>query len=208
MKAQLKRAMARVDAMTLRERVLIFVCVLAVLGGLAYVLFVLPLMSLQKQRAAQLDQRSAEMDAQRDRMQGGILEGRRAHATQLGADIARMQGDLDAVEREIAAFSESGAHGTALPEMLKRVVRRTDKVALVRVTSGSGEAGTAAPPGVAGSAGSGLDITLAGRYLDLMEYLATLEASLPQARWGSLRLNTETVPPQLSVRIVMSQGRP
>jgi hypothetical protein len=34
-----------------------------------------------------------------------------------------------------------------------------------------------------------------------MEYLAALEAALPQARWSALRLTAETVPPQLSVRI-------
>jgi MSHA biogenesis protein MshJ len=208
-KAQVARAIVRVDAMTRRERVMIFVCLLAVLGAITYLFFVLPLLNVQKQRAAQIDQSSAEMDMLRDRAQVGMLEARRSHATQLDADIARVQGEIDALERELAGISP-GTTGDAagMPAILRRVLVRTDKVALVRVSFAPPEAGAAPPPGVAGTSGSGLDITLAGRYLDLMDYLATLEAALPQARWGSLRLTSETVPAQVTVRILMPQGRP
>lgn len=208
MMAELKRSIARVDAMTLRERVLLFLCVLVVLGALTYVLFVMPLATAQKQRAAQIDQGSAQMEALRDQAQVGMLEGRRVRAAELGAEIASLQGEIDAIEREIATLSDGAGKAASLPAMLKRVVRRTDKVALVRVVSSSAEAGAAPPPGVAGVAGDGLDITLAGRYLDLMEYLAALEAAMPQAHWSSLRLTAETVPVQVVVRMVTPQGRP
>jgi len=207
-RAELKRVMVRVDAMTLRERVMLFVCVLVALGALTYVLFVMPLAAAQKQRAAQIDQSSAQMEALRDQAQVGMLEGRRTRAAQLQAETASLQGEIDATEREIAALSDGAGKAASLPAMLKRVVKRTDKVALVRVVSSSSEAGAAPQPGVAGVAGDGLDITLAGRYLDLMEYLAALEAAMPQAHWSSLRLTAETVPPQLIVRMVNPQGRP
>ena len=208
MKEQFARLTARVDAMTLRERFLIFICVLAVLGALTYLLFVMPLMQLQKQRTAQLDQGSAEMEGRLDQMQIGMLEGRRSRAAQLGTDIARVQGELEVIDREIAGLTDRTRDAAALPAMLKRVLRRTDKVALVRVMSASADAGTTAPPGTAGMSGNGLDITLAGGYLDLMEYLATLEAALPQARWSALRLTAETVPAQVAVRIVAPQVKP
>jgi hypothetical protein len=56
--------------------------------------------------------------------------------------------------------------------------------------------------------GGGLDITLAGGYLDLMEYLATLEAALPLARWSALRVSAETAPAQAAVRIVTPRSAP
>lgn len=208
MMAQWTRLSARVDAMTLRERFLVFVCVLAMLGGLTYLLFVMPLIQLQKQRAAQLDQGSANMQVRMDRLQVGMLEGRRSRAAQLGTDIAGLQGEVAAIEREISGLTGRTSDAAALPAMLRRVLRRTEKVALVRVSAASPDAGTTPPPGVAGMSGSGLDITLAGGYLDLMEYLATLEAALPQARWSSLRLTSETVPAQVAVRIAMPEVRP
>lgn len=208
MNAELKRAFARVDAMTMRERVLLFLCVLAVLGALTYVLSVMPLATAQRQRAAQIDQGSAQMEALRDQAQVGILEGRRSRAAQLNAEIASLQGEIDVLEGEVTALSDSAGKTASLPAMLKRVVKRTDKVALVRVVSSSSEGGAAQPPGVTGVAGNGLDITLAGRYLDLMEYLAALEAAMPQAHWSSLRLTAETAPVQVVVRMVAPQGGP
>jgi MSHA biogenesis protein MshJ len=206
MKGRVARLAERVDAMSVRERFLIFLCVLTALGALTWVLFVLPLGQLQKQRAAQLDQQSADMERRVGNMQVGILEGRRTRAAQLGADIARVQGEIDSVEREIAALSAGAGEAAALPGMLKRVLRNTDKVALVRATAASDE-GAAPPPGVAGLSGRGLDITLSGGYLDLMEYLAALEAALPQAQWSALRLTAETAPPQVAVRIAMPRGQ-
>ncbi len=123
MNAELKRAFARVDAMTMRERVLLFLCVLVVLGALAYVLFVMPLANAQKQRAAQIDQGSAQMEALRDQAQVGMLEGRRSRAAQMHAEIASLQGEIDAIEGEIAALSDGAGKAASLPAMLKRVVK-------------------------------------------------------------------------------------
>jgi len=200
--------MDRVDAMTLRERGLLFLCVLVVLGALTWVLAVMPLAAVQKQRAAQIDQVSAQMEALRDQTQVGILEGRRQRAAQLGADIARLQAQIDAIEGAADTAPGKGGEAASAAALLKRVVRRTEKVALVRVASSSAEPGGAPAAGTAGAPGSGLDITLAGRYLDLMEYLATLEAAMPQAHWSALRLTAETTPAQVVVRLAVPQGRP
>lgn len=208
MRAQVRQLMDRVDAMTLRERGLLFLCVLVVLGALTWVLAVMPLAAVQKQRATQIDQVSAQMEALRDKTQVGILEGRRQRAAQLNADIARLQAQIDAIEGEAVTAPGKGGEEASAAALLKRVLRRTEKVALVRVASSSAEPGSAPAKGTAGVAGSGLDITLAGRYLDLMEYLATLEAAMPQAHWSALRLTAETTPTQVVVRLAVPQGRP
>lgn len=201
MKAWWARVAGRVNAMTLRERFLLFFGCVAILGAITYVLFIAPLARLQQQRAKQFEMRSAGVEQQLGRIQLEILERRRSRAAEISGDMAKLQGEIDAVEREIAALSESASAAVAVPAMLRRVLRRTDKVALLRVTSAGADATGAAPAGAAITPGSGLDITLAGGYLDLMEYLATLEGALPLARWSALRFSAETVPAQVAVRV-------
>lgn len=208
MKAWWARLSGRVNAMTLRERFLLFLCGVAILGAVTYLLFIAPLARLQQQRAKQFEMRSAGVEQQLGRIQLEIFERRRARAAEIAADMARLQGEIDAVEHEIAQLSESASAAVAVPAILKRVLRRTDKVALLRVTSAGADASGAAAAGGTRAPGSGLDITLAGGYLDLMEYLGTLEAALPLARWSALRFSAETTPPQAAVRVASPRVGP
>ncbi len=205
MRASLNRFLARLNAMTLRERFLVFAVVVVVLGVLTHEAFIAPLTRLQRERAAQIDRSSAAMEVQRSRIESEIAERRRERVAELRAEVARMEEERAAVEQEIAAMSEGASDATALKAVLARVLERTGKVTLVRMSTT--EPSLAPPPGAgAAGAGGGLDITLGGGYLDLMEYLAALEVALPQARWSALRFTSETVPAQLTVRIATTRS--
>ena len=207
MSAWWARLAARVNALSLRERFLLFVVLVSLLGAATNLFFIAPLVSLQKARVAQIDRGSAASEEQLGRLQLDILARRQAVGAELAAKATSVQAEIDAVDREIAQLSQAGSEAAALPAMLKRVLRRSDKVALLRV---SPAADAAAAPGTAMASpqASGLDITLAGGYLDLMEYLASLEAALPLARWSALRVSAETAPPQAAVRIVTPRTAP
>lgn len=203
---QWKRLTARVNALTLRERFLLFAGVVAVLGAITEVLFISPLREQQKTLVAQIDKKSSDMEIRADEINLELLKRGRDRATLLNADILRVQADLDAVEREIAALSASGGDAVAMSAMLARVLQRSEKVGLVRIVQVGADVARAAPAASAGITRGGLDITLSGGYLDLMEYLAALEKALPRARWGALRLNADAVPAQVTVRIVTTAG--
>lgn len=196
----MKRLWDRVNALSVRERFLLFAALMGVLGALTDVLFIRPLTRLQAQRAEQIDKQSAAMDAQRNRLELELAERRRSRVAELQADTARVQAEVDAVEREIAELSAGGGSGEALRAVLTRVLRRTDKVALLRVATAQAAAAPAAAAGA--SAAVGLDITLGGGYLDLMEHLGAVEAALPHARWSALRFTADTSPPQVTVRMI------
>ncbi len=196
------RLAARVNAMTLRERFLLFACVTTVLGAITYALFIFPLIAQQKILVAQIDTKSSEMDMRNDETNMEILKRRREHVGELDASALKVQADLDSVEQEIAALSATSVDAVAISTMLRRVLRRSDKVGLVRVIQVGTELSAVAPSGAQVSARGGLDITLSGSYLDLLEYLALLEKELPQARWGTLALKAETMPVQLTVRVL------
>lgn len=207
MSAWWTRLSARVNALGLRERFLLFVVLVSLLGAATHLFFIAPLVSVQKARLAQIDSGSAASEEQLGRLQLDILARRRVLAGELNAKTSAVQSEIDGVDREIAELSLAASEAVAVPAMLRRVLRRSDKVALLRV---SPAADAAAAPGNAGAGGqaSGLDIKLAGGYLDLMEYLASLEAALPLARWSALRVSAETTPAQAAVRIVTPRAAP
>lgn len=196
----MKRLWDRVNALSQRERFLLFAALMGVLGALTDALFIRPLTRLQAQRAEQIEKQSAAMDAQRNRLERELAEHRRARVAELQAETARVQAEVDAVEREIAELSAGAGSGEALRAVLTRVLGRTDKVALLRVATA--QAAAAPASGAAASGAVGLDITLGGGYLDLMEHLGAVEAALPLARWSALRFTAETSPPQVTVRMI------
>ena len=130
----------------------------------------------------------------------------RENVKELNAGLLKVQDDISAVEKEIAMLSASGVDSVAVSAMLRRVLRRSEKVGLVRVVQVAPEMTPNASAPVQDTNRTGLDITLSGSYLDLMEYLASLEREMPQARWGAILLKADALPAQLTVRIVTSGG--
>lgn len=195
------RFAARINAMTMRERFLLFACVIAVLGAITQAFFISPLNDQQKVLVAEIDKKSSDMDIRRNETNLEIFQRNRDQIMELNSNTLKVQSDLASVEREIAALSTNGIDAGAIPTMLKRVLRRSDKVTLVRVVQVGTDFSAVVPAGTQAASRGGLDITLAGSYLDLMDYLALLEKELPQARWGTLVLKSDTMPLQVTVRI-------
>ena len=192
--AHWEKLVARVNAMKRRERLLLFATIVILLGAVTNQLFIAPLTRLQAQRAREIDTSSEAMEAQRVKLERSLAGSRRARMAELEGQIAAAQSEIEAADRAIASISASATDEAALSAVLTRSLAGTRKVALLRVSTAEAAAGAPA-------SGRGVDITLGGDYLDLMEYLAALEAALPQARWSALRLTAETTPVQVSVRI-------
>ncbi len=197
---------ARINAMSLRERFLIFACMVGVLVATTDFFFMSPLLAQQKILVAKLDTKSAAMDIHRDQINLEMRKRSREHANAINAGTVKIQVETAGVEKEISTLLIGGVDARAVPTVLARVLRRPDKVLLVRVVQVGAELGAAGTVGVGGVNRGGLDITLSGTYLDLMEYLASLEKALPNARWGAFWLRAESVPAQLTVRIVTAAG--
>ncbi len=194
----------RIDAMTLRERFLLFICVIGVLGAITDALFISPLLKQQKALVTLLDKKSSQMDIQREETALEMLRRGRDRAKELNIDLRKVQLDIDAVERDIGKVSASPAGSTSVSASLKQILRRSERVSLVRVVQAGSEPGAA----LVASAGARnvLEITLSGSYADLTDYLLALEKALPQARWSTFWLRAESVPLQLTIRIIMPPG--
>ena len=207
MKALWLRLASRVNSMTLRERFLLFICVVAVLGGVTHFLFISPLLEQQRVLVEKIDKKSSEMDMLRDETNMEMRKRSRDYTTDLSARALKAQADIDLVEQEIAALTIKGGASGEISTILKRVLRRSDKIALIRVVPVGTELSATPQVGARPMGRGGVDITLSGNYLDLMAYMAQLEKDLPQARWGALVLKAEPMPVQLTIRLLTTAAQ-
>jgi MSHA biogenesis protein MshJ len=204
MMAQIKRLFARINALNVRERFLLFAVSVSILGGATDFFFITPLMNQQKALVAQLDQKSTDMDVLREKVNTEVLQRNLGRAAELAAGMRETKAELDAIDAEVASLGAVSADPVAMSALLSRVLKRSDKVTLVRVVQANTDASppTPMPTGAMQPSRGAIDITLAGNYLDLLDYLAALEKSLPKSRWGAVRLKADAGMAQITVRIV------
>lgn len=207
MNAKLKALAARVNALSMRERFLLFAAAVGVLGAATDYFFISPLLAQQKALVAQLDKKSTDMDLIREKVDAEMMSRSVSRSSELKVAAAEVQRELDTVEREIADLNGNTAGATPVATLLNRVMQRSEKVAIVRVVQfGAGAQAASSPPTGMTTTRGGLEITLSGPYPDLMEHLAALERSLPQVRWAALNLKADTQPTQLTIRIITASG--
>ncbi len=202
MKAVLKQIAERIDAASLRERVLIF---LALTAGLVFVInaaLIEPLRSTQKRLAAEAAEGQAELQAAQGEIarmvQNAAIDpnaGSKARLTTLRTELA----ELDArIVKEQGRFTPPERMRAALDEMLQR----NKGLALVDFTSlpvaavGGGTAGG----GTLYRHGLGFPVT--GTYLELYDDLRPLGPMPTQLYWRRAELTVGEYP-VMSLKLVV-----
>jgi MSHA biogenesis protein MshJ len=221
MKRALLKLAATVDALTLRERVLLFATAAASIVFAAYFTSLGPVLRQQVVLRAQISQQQNNLtgldgeimqkvqDYQRDpdARNRKRVEEVNAESAQLGDSLRAMQKGLVAPER-MAPLIDTILRANG---RLQLVSMRTLAVSSLNEPPG-GEAGTDAQPelkpdaktGTAASpaapkAGSllyrhGIEIAVRGNYLDMIDYMIALESLPTQLFWGGARLDVEDYP--------------
>jgi MSHA biogenesis protein MshJ len=200
------RALAtRVDAANPRERVMMFASAAVALVAIVDTAVLSPAMTERRQIAQQAVGRARDIATLRTQL------------TSLDAGPespdARLRRQTDAARAELAALDQRIQSQLAarddiahLPAVLDRLLARHERLTLVRLstaapaaaapfdTSGRTDGGAArSTSNATASAAStviwqGVDISVAGRYADLVRWLAELESLMPGLRWGELRV--------------------
>jgi MSHA biogenesis protein MshJ len=200
---------ARIDVLTLRQRVGIFAACAAVVLYLVTMLAIDPLLREQARLRAQVSQQRAAMasidtdittlvDAfarDPDAANRQRLAKARDETRTLGDNLATMQKGLVAPEQ--------------IAPLLQSILRANGKLQLVSlatlpVTPVGGM--PAAAPAAAGSAPAvalaapgllyrhGVQVTVRGSYLDMVDYMAALESLPAQLFWGDATFSVEAYP--------------
>jgi MSHA biogenesis protein MshJ len=219
MKQRWLKLAARVDAMSQRERIMVFAGTAAALVFVAQMSVIGPLLRKQELLRSQVVQQqnniagiNAEItdklkaaEADPDAPARARLGETRAESARLGESLRAMQQGLVPPER-VAPLLESILRANG---RLKMVSVRTLPV---EPLSGIGErkgAGGALPEAAAvkGQARRellfrhGVEVTVRGSYLDMVDYMTALEALPTQLFWGKAQLEVEEYP---SVRLTLT----
>jgi MSHA biogenesis protein MshJ len=197
MKALLRRYAERVDNATLRERALIFLGCALVLVFTVNAALIDPLRARQKVLAAEngkLQQELATLQGGLQRLvQGGSQDIDSANRGRLAAAREELSRLNARVVEEQRRFTPPDRMRTVLAEIFEGNKRLTlvDLKTLPVVPLANAPTGAGGEPGMFRH---GIELTVTGSYLDLYEYLRTLERLPTQLYWGRADLASGEYP--------------
>jgi MSHA biogenesis protein MshJ len=205
----------RIDGLSLRERVLVFATAMALLLALLYTLLLDPQIAAQKRLASTVTQKQSEIKSLEAQITA-IATSRaadpdrplRERLTEVRKQLAEVETQIAAEERKFTAPEEMKS---VIEEMLARnravqlVAMKTlpaSTLAEARAQAGRAEAPKPAPkpqpeaatPGERLIYRHGMEVTVAGGYLDLLRYLRDLEHLRTQLYWSSLEIDATRYP--------------
>jgi MSHA biogenesis protein MshJ len=201
MKEQLGRLATRVDALTLRERVLLFAAIAAAYVFLMHFFGLGPMAAKQQQLRAQIVQ-------QQNKLEGIDNEiGDKVRAAQVDPDaptrerIAAVRAQLDALATSLRAMQNGLVPPERMAPLVEAILHANGRLQLVSLRTLPVEPveGRAKPQAATGAAAAllyrhGVEVTVRGNYLDMIGYMAALESMPTQLFWGAARLEAETWP--------------
>lgn len=204
---------ARIDALSLRERGMVFGATIAVLAFAGHTVVLAPQDAKQAALRTQIEQQqaaSAAIDAEiTARVEGSRIDPDAQSRTRLNT----MQQEMGQLGSELLALE----HGLVPPErmgpLVESILRANGRLKLVSMRTLPAEplaapgataatAAPAAPATPAPVAGGdvpllyrhGVEVTVRGNYLDMVDYMSTLDAMPTRMFWGRAQLDVETYP--------------
>ena len=190
MMKRMNAIMARVDAASLRERVLLFIAAAVVLAAIADSLFISPMAEKERKLRATIPGYQAELEAAETYIRN-MVNSRGADPD--AAARARHQVLLEQIGRidaQVAKEQERFTSPERMRSVLEDTLRATRGVQLVQLKSLPAEtiAEAAPAPGTTGGERTrvfrhGVELTVSGSYADLYAYLRHLER-MPRIYWG------------------------
>lgn len=194
----------RIDALSLRERVVLFAVLLVCCMVLADLLWLAPAQTRYKQLAQRLTAQDAELQKLREELKSSNADA--GPGKLVREELAQVKAGLDEINQEISRVPSAALDATPLSQVLVHFLRRHEGLTLVRTSTLPRE--TAAVKAAQGGLASaltrqGLELTVAGPYPELIRYVQTLERSLPALRWGAMKMSGDKQPTQLTLQVFL-----
>ncbi|MEM8514194.1 MSHA biogenesis protein MshJ [Massilia sp. MP_M2] len=220
-KQRARQLAARMDALSLRERGMVFGATVAVLVFAGHTLVLAPQDAQQAALRTQIDQQQAAIAAIDGEITARVEGSRIDPDAQSRSRLNTMQQEMGQLSSQLLALE----HGLVPPErmapLVEGILRANGRLKLVSMRTLPAEplaapgaapapaapaamaaAATAAGAGVAPAAGGdipllyrhGVEVTVRGNYLDMVDYMSTLDAMPTRMFWGRARLDVETYP--------------
>jgi len=192
-KEKLKHYVERVDNATLRERVLLFGAAALVLLYVVNLLLIQPLRDTQRRLGLEVGKSAQELRTVQTELQRLARERQadpEAQHRQRAVDLRSEIAALDArIQQEQRRFTTPQRMREVLREMFERDkrLRLVDLKTLPVTDLAAGQSGRRVFR-------HGIELTVAGSYLDLYAYLAALEQIPTQLYWGRVEMSVASYP--------------
>jgi len=205
---------ARIDARSLRERAILFLSIVAGCMALADVLWLAPAQGAYKQLTQRFEKQNTELQLVREALKTAAKPADKNPAVH--TEMAEVTGRLATVNQSIKDVAPEAVQGTPLAQALVHLLRRQAGLTLVRTSTVAPEAAASktAEMGGAGAAAAaaamavglrrqGVELTVSGAYTELTRYMQALETALPYVRWGVMKLESDKLPPELTLQLFL-----
>lgn len=199
-------AAAKLDRLSLRERVLIFAAVTFLLVSLLNMLLLAPLLAKQQAMSVQIAVQQNKMSASQAGIQSLLQLQREDEHSPLRNRIAELKAKIQEQNDYLQSRRERLVEPRQMAGLLEQVLKNNDKLQLVELKTlplsllveavADGKAPTAVND-TPQLYKHGVQITVRGNYLELMRYLAELERLPAQMFWGEISLKVAHHPDAL-----------
>lgn len=211
MKRYWELARTTIDALSFRERAIIFAATTFVLVALLNAILLDPLLSKKKSLSDQMQQPQGRMKEQQAALESLLQAKRDVAQSPLRLRATQLQQQLDEQDAFLKTRSDRLIDPARMSDLLRNVLSKNNQLQLVALKTlpASPLMDTAAEaagnksdqqPGNQEQSNQkkifkhGVQITVRGGYLDLMRYLTALESMPGQMFWGEINFAVEKYP--------------
>ena len=198
---------ARVDAMTLRERAMIFFATALVLIAIINTLLIDPVSTRQQKLSHQIVETQAKTSTLQKQTQALLMARSADPNAPLRARMAKLEADSAVTGQALQVIQSGLVAPQQMPVLLEDIMRRNHGLRLVALQTLPME-NLATTLDVAGPKLAsftttapelavfkhGVEITVEGSYADLLRYLTAMESSPWRMFWGKAVLTVDTYP--------------
>lgn len=208
-KQQLKQLETRIDALSLRERGILFLVVLSVLFWLATVV-VFPSLRVEQQRLEQgLRAKLTQVQTLSDQNQTMMAKLAQDPEALAQARIADLKQHLRTEEASVANIIRGLVSPRDMPRLVQQMLAKNRALQVIKLENlpaqaleeENAAAATTPTPAAAAPATNaarvyrhGMRIELRGQYVDIARYLRALEGLPSKVFWGEVRFESEKYP--------------
>ena len=197
----LQRYADRLDAMSLRERVLIFLAVAVVIVAIADSALFEPILRRQKANSQRIQQQEDEIRTMQTQVRAYAQARTGDSANAKRQRLEKHKLELAALDRELAAGQSELVPPERMAKMLSEIVKRNPDIELISLRSLAATGLTQSLTPIPGSAPSGLslyrhgiEIAVSGSYLKMLNYVGQLERLPAKIMWGNMELQAGAYP--------------
>jgi len=195
----LQRYADRLDAMSLRERVLIFLAAAVVIVAIADSALFDPISRRQKVNSQRIHQQEDEIHTMQGQVQAYAQARTGDDANAKRQRLEKRKLELAALDRELAGRRSELVPPERMAKMLHEIVKRNPDIELVSLRSLPASGLAQSLTAILGSGGlalyrHGIEITVSGSYLKMLAYVGQLERLPAKIMWGNMELQAGAYP--------------